>query len=309
MADCVIIAPGKVVSGGPEALHQLASAIRGQGGNAAMCYFPFDEIAQSPEAYAHYGVPHCRFDEIGHRRVVLPEARTGFSRLFAPEQVCIWWLSVDNYQGQVPGSGPVSDPERHLRLSEMGGFTHFAQSRYAQEFLSGFGFESMPLSDYLSDAHQQIARRPPPSFDIVYNNAKGRAMSQSLARAMPDLNFKAIGGMTPAEVSEVLSAATIYLDFGRHPGKDRMPREAALAGCSIITGRLGAAANPTDVPIPDLYKIDQNAASFLEDAESLIRAILADPDTHRKVFASYRNTIMNEKNVFWSQVKAAFLLP
>jgi len=43
----------------------------------------------------------------------------------------------------------------------------------------------------------------------------------------------------------------LYVDFGKHPGKDRMPREAAVHGCCIITGRRGAAGNPFDIPIPN----------------------------------------------------------
>ena len=45
-----------------------------------------------------------------------------------------------------------------------------------------------------------------------------------------------------------------YIDFGPHPGMDRLPREAALAGCIVITNREGAAAHDEDVPLPPEYK-------------------------------------------------------
>jgi hypothetical protein len=35
---------------------------------------------------------------------------------------------------------------------------------------------------------------------------------------------------------------------------DRLPREAALAGCVVITNREGAAANDEDVPLPTRFK-------------------------------------------------------
>jgi len=47
----------------------------------------------------------------------------------------------------------------------------------------------------------------------------------------------------------------MYIDFGTHPGKDRIPREAALRNCIVLTNRNGAADNNVDVPIPNEYKI------------------------------------------------------
>ena len=35
---------------------------------------------------------------------------------------------------------------------------------------------------------------------------------------------------------------------------DRLPREAALAGCIVITNREGAAAHDEDVPLPPEFK-------------------------------------------------------
>ena len=47
---------------------------------------------------------------------------------------------------------------------------------------------------------------------------------------------------------------TQYIDFGPHPGMDRLPREAALAGCVVITNREGAAGFNEDVPLPSEFK-------------------------------------------------------
>ena len=37
------------------------------------------------------------------------------------------------------------------------------------------------------------------------------------------------------------------VDLGHHPGKDRLPREAALAGCVTVVGRAGAAVFADEV--------------------------------------------------------------
>ena len=56
------------------------------------------------------------------------------------------------------------------------------------------------------------------------------------------------------QVTAKLLRAKIYIDFGPHPGMDRFPREAALAGCMIVTNTQGAAEYYADVPIPHKYK-------------------------------------------------------
>ena len=61
--------------------------------------------------------------------------------------------------------------------------------------------------------------------------------------------------MTEREVEDCLSQAKVYIDFGGHPGKDRIPREAALCGCCVVTGRRGAAGNDVEVPINQSYKL------------------------------------------------------
>ena len=45
-----------------------------------------------------------------------------------------------------------------------------------------------------------------------------------------------------------------YIDFGPHPGMDRLPREAALAGCVVITNCEGAANFEEDIPLPPEFK-------------------------------------------------------
>ena len=52
----------------------------------------------------------------------------------------------------------------------------------------------------------------------------------------------------------LLKRSKVYIDFGPHPGMDRLPREAALAGCVVLTNREGAANFEEDVPLPSEFK-------------------------------------------------------
>ena len=53
----------------------------------------------------------------------------------------------------------------------------------------------------------------------------------------------------------------VYIDFGNHLGKDRIPREVA-SGCCIITGKTGADKYKEDVYIGEKFKFDE-AINFL----------------------------------------------
>ena len=63
----------------------------------------------------------------------------------------------------------------------------------------------------------------------------------------------------------------VYIDFGHHPGQDRLPREAAACGCLVVTGTRGSAGFHADVPLPPALKL----AHPLDDLEATADAILA----------------------------------
>lgn len=54
----------------------------------------------------------------------------------------------------------------------------------------------------------------------------------------------------------LLRQCKVYIDFGQHPGMDRIPREAAACGCLVLVGERGSASYFNDVPLPAEYKID-----------------------------------------------------
>ena len=82
-----------------------------------------------------------------------------------------------------------------------------------------------------------------------------------------------------------------------------LPREAALNGCCLITGIRGAAYFYEDIPIPDIYKLDEKKVSK-EDVISLIRNVLADYEKCFSDFNYYRSRILMEKAEFEEDVKS-----
>jgi hypothetical protein len=114
-----------------------------------------------------------------------------------------------------------------------------------------------------------------------------------------------IRGMTKPQVRETLFAARIYLDFGGHPGKDRVPREAAIAGAIVLLHAAGAARHFTDHPLPPQYLFtdDDVTAGRLRDK---VDAILDDPAAHFAAQRLYREAIRLERERFDLEVRSFF---
>ena len=92
-----------------------------------------------------------------------------------------------------------------------------------------------------------------------------------------------------------MDESQLYIDFGHHPGKDRMPREAAIRNCMVMTSKLGSAGNDIDVGIPENYKFTSNDES-LEKISKSIHYALDNYLNEIHKFEKYRETIRNEYN-------------
>jgi hypothetical protein len=257
-----VTCPGGLVTGGAELLHQLVDQLRKTGNAAYISYLPAGTPFALPDAYRHYDAPQSAVEDAHGNLVVFPEICTRHSRKIRQADCAIWWLSVDNYF-RFPQNhhlaNPVTrfkgnrfyDPLRHavslLRnrsFRSMRTLRHFAQSRYAQDFLRQRGIEAAMLTDYLGAEHTAVGAGAFANKQdiIVFNPKKGAEVTAGLMRALPGHRFVPIQNLSAQGVAELLRSAKVYIDFGHHPGKDRPPREAAMAGCCVIVGGAGASA-------------------------------------------------------------------
>ncbi|MBQ2559925.1 MAG: hypothetical protein II565_05000, partial [Fibrobacter sp.] len=112
--------------------------------------------------------------------------------------------------------------------------------------------------------------------------------------------------MTTEQVKETLLHSKVYIDFGNHPGKDRFPREAAMCGCCVITGKRGSAKFFEDVPIDNEFKYDESAKT-IPLIISKIRECLNNYETESSKFNGYREFIKGEYQTFQDDVKSIFI--
>jgi hypothetical protein len=147
------------------------------------------------------------------------------------------------------------------------------------------------------------------SNTILYNPHKGKKVVQLLIAHFPYWHFFPLTGFNREQLANKFLESKLYIDFGHHPGKDRLPREAAIHGCCVITGLYGSASNSLDVNIPQAYKIDPQDGSFLSVFKKQVNLIFADFEKCSAEFLEYRQTISHEQINFDDQINRIFSAP
>lgn len=311
------ICPANVATGGTEAIHALVHELRKLGVSAKIYYTDVKPgKGPVPQRFQRFDTPYVTIlDDCESCSLVVPETMTDLLRRFPLMKKYIWWLSVDNYVRPLRFCGPRTMIQlilgrllkRNVDFKDQK-IHHCCQSYYAMDFVKRHGVANAYfLMDYLGAEH--LLR---PSGDrrenvVLYNPAKGIWFTWKLMRAVKGrARFVALKGMSPAEVHNWCSRAKVYVDFGNHPGKDRFPREAAMAGCIVITSKRGAAAFHEDVPIPDAYKFNDSNQD-MPRIVSLLMDCMDRYDIRKSDFDEYREFVRKDYQRFVDQVKAIFL--
>lgn len=328
-----ITAPPHYASGGPELLHQLCAMLTSRGLNAAMYYrdpLSKHQIYENPvpERFFQYQTTYVNeIEDSSNNLLIVPETITRPLAEYKYIQKCEWWLGANNFFWlKEINSHKYLVFAYHWFLFIIGrpiplslgqikkqGAIHLAQCWYAVSYLNYKGLHNVAyLSDYLGkDFFQSCA-----SFNtskeassrrniILYNPKRNIKYIKILKRARPALELIPIRNLSPDQVLELMHQAKIYADFGAHPGKDRMPREAAMCGCCIFTSTLGSADFFDDVPIPSEFKFDRK----LKSVTSILRKIddvFTDYQKESEKFDFYRKFIMQEQQRFESDVDKLF---
>jgi hypothetical protein len=322
-----VVCPANFATGGPELLHQLAFKLRAMGVEAWMYYFNTGEENPVHPNYKHYKVPfETRIPNNSDSWLVFPETQLDLlsKKEWGQCHKIVWWLSIDNYFAVLKKSqkSVLSKINTFLRGKKVTprvpslkklladqSIYHLAQCAYALDFLKKNQFKNTAyLSDFISNTFIENAGKTVLSAkknQVLYNPKKGLDFTQKLMAAAPDISWIPLENISPQQVAKTLAQSKVYIDFGNHPGKDRFPREAALMGCCIITGRKGSAAFVEDVPIADTYKfVDEDQS--IPDIIARIRACFTEFSTSIEDFSSYVAKIKTEEQTFEQDIKKVF---
>lgn len=323
-----VLCPAYKKTGGPELLHQLVKELNENNIRSYITYFDIKKNDKNYTAddFKKYISDYKTLEDIEDKKdniIITPEKISAikFTRKKKFARKIIWWLSVDNFKihygliNSLKAHGPITMPILCLKSEILFSFSyiydfdyHLVQSYYAIDFLKNNNVKNIIyLSDYVSDEYLSIKENWGKKEDIiVYNPTKGQKFTDKIIKRAPNLKFIPIKNLTTNQVKELLLKAKVYIDFGYHPGKDRIPREAALCGCCIITNNKGSARYFNDVPINNEFKfIDSD--DNIEDIISKITYCIKNYDDEIVKFKEYRQYIQNEKNQFKLDVKNIFL--
>lgn len=314
------------MTAGPEAIHQLVADLNRLGQPSAVVYFPFESDFSTVPAYQKYQAPVAKYVDEKDSLIIFPEIVTTYVFKVRNAKVAIWWMSVNNFTCQRYGY-VWRDKLRYFKyflkglrplrgIQSLRKFIHFAQSNYALDFLKKNNIDGLMLSDpipvYTSKAYldsiddrNAVAKR---ENVILYNPHKGALTTKMLMQQYPGWTFKPLQGYNREQLADIFLSSKIYIDFGHHPGKDRLPREAAIHGCCVITGKNGSAGNSLDVNISPAYKFTEYDPGFELKVGILVEDIFQNFEKHFEIFHEYRQTIANEQIEFDKQICQIFSL-
>ena len=321
-----VACPPVHISGGPEACHQLIDALN-LTSQRAWGIDPtarLDQLPEVPAPYRMYNVPTSRLRDIeSNSIVVLPEIYAKHAGHFPDSRVYFWWLSVDGFLQHAKWTpiGRILGPDRavkyqlrklrdHVRL-------HLYQSEYTRSFVEAHRLgRGVRLTDYLAEDFTSAIDKPdavPRENLIAYNPLKGLQRTESILAALrasgsPMPECVPVVGMSRPEVRGLLSRAKLYIDFGNHPGRDRLPREAVACGACILVNQRGTAANPTDLAIDPEFKIDDRQSGYEEQAVTKILEVMADFERNRSRLSGFRRSLATQAAEFVAETQAAFPL-
>jgi hypothetical protein len=332
-----VYCPANSVTGGTELLHQLAHILNNNNIETFIVYSV--KGFNVPPEFEKYNVKVADtiIDE-PLNVMVINESDLAKSMHIKKAQMIYWWLSVDNFYANsirklsladyAEWSMPLFLRSVALRLLDIFRKRQFYfintfsiadlvrsnhlncyQSEYAHQFLLGKGFTNIhALSDYinteLSQGAAQVADADRENI-VLYNPKKGLKYVKELMRLAPELVFVPLINLNREGLLSLFRKSKLYIDFGHHPGKDRLPREAAQNGCCVLTGRKGSAKYYKDIAIDDYYKIDESTTEKSVVVERM-RDIIANYSKHNQNYAIYRSQIRNEEAVFNQQVMDIF---
>lgn len=317
-----IMSPSNYHTGGVELLHQLCSEMIVLGLDAYMYYYPQVEDPVD-EFYRKYHVPYVTdIEDLSHNIIVVNETATQFLFLTQNMQRVLWWLSVDFYLNFLAssiymhiGQGVTERPlkRQFVFTQHHDNIEHWVQSEYARQFVRinlGDDADIRMVGDYLNQEFLKEADNTTSNYKknvVIYNPKKGLEYTSKLMAADKDFAWVPIENMTPAEVRQCMASAKVYVDFGNHPGKDRIPREAAISGCVIITGTQGAAANDIDINIGREFKFDERRCE-ISDVLNKIKFVMEHYEEEYTKQKSYRESIRGERERFRCEVAQALEL-
>lgn len=332
-----------IVTGGPEALHQLALELKKKF-NVRIYYWP---SFNNNFLYQKYKIKFTnKINDNEKNLIICAEHFTqlDFVLKFKKIKKICWWLSVDNFLTsyifhakhkftksliKIPLNiikifnfitlGALGNPTTQEYLLFISSFInlnknkyisqfkfHLTQSYYSLIFLKKNKiFNSMPVSDYINNDYFVKTNNNKKKNIICYNPSKRMDYAGKIIKICKNLKFIPLKNLSRDDIIKTLKTSKIYIDFGNHPGKDRIPREAVMLNNCILTNKKGSAKYYEDLAIPSEFKFKENIFNLFAIKEK-INDTIKNFDKKIIKFDQYKEKIKNERKIFKNEIKELF---
>lgn len=332
--------PNLTPQGGVESLYQLVSGCREIGYNAYIYYFDQNKAeAEIPDCMRiKYNLQVAEMvEDITENIIVFPETYTYPLKKFHQIKKCIWFLSLDYYlesalvykarkslrKWELPifllpavvCARAILEPSslRRIRIQKDRIPYYLYNCEYAYKYIKSacsYSYFAHYLCGPIDDSYFQLEFDIKKEKVVSYNPKKSTSYTNKLIELVsvtrPDILFIPIKDMSTEEVRLLLMRSAVYMDLGKFPGPERIPREAAMMRCNIITSTMGSAGdNDVDVPIRASYKFEL-VDSNLEKIEELLIDMVDNYDFYVEAFDEYRQKTIEQKQRMLSDIKEFF---
>ena len=251
MTEILHVCPANCATGGPECIHAFVSELNKiDGVHARIWYWDIKDYSNPcPDEYKSY---HCEYVTELPRgydgAIIVPEIWANRIMDYPQCIRAVYWLGIDAYAGWTP------TPDRGVFLKDKD-IIHLAQSEYAYDFLKKLGAQHIiKVVDIINTDFYEEYEEKERSNVVLYNPAKATPFMHRIMEECNGITFKPISGMTRQQVIDTMRDSKLYVDFGEFPGRERIPREAVMCGCCLITSKIGSAAY--DLDFTHEYKFD-----------------------------------------------------
>lgn len=324
-----VICPYGLVTGGPDALHQLVYYCKKNGINASVVYSDISKRNKEiPAQYKCYTENYLTLNDIidsSTNAIIVPETLTNILPKYKNLNKYIWWLSVQNdtnvstkkkIQTIIKKIFNIKNIKKIYKFKTLINYLghktykfdddsvkHLCASYYAYDYVSSRCQKNVnlliePISKYFLDNSYDSNYKE----DIcLFNPKKNYKFSKKIMKKGKNINFVPLRGLSQQQLIDLYAKAKVYIDFGNFPGAERIPKEAVKCGCCIITSKYGAAAYYNDVVIPEEYKIEAKD----DNIDIIVKKIKYCMDNYDKIknqFDLYRNTVNHLEQNFINQI-------
>ena len=306
-----ILTPGNSTSGGPETLHQLAHTLNE---NNIECFTKYYGRKRNiPKHLSKYNIKEIdKIKDSKENIVICPETATQYLKLYPKSRKVVWWLSVDFYKLYTEMTNlnfknyfkKLFYNKFSINFEKNNDYFHIYNCEYAKQFLLEKNVSLEKLYELCGPINTQYLKSDTEikvGNIIAYNPKKGKEFTEKIIKDSEDkgynFDFIPIENMDTNQVSELLDNAKMYIDFGNFPGPERLPREAVIKNCLILTCTEGAAKNDIDVPIKKEYKFDKKSKNISKIILKIDESI-NNYDEKIKDFEIYKQKVLSQVQTF-----------